>query len=72
MEGGTQEEEEAPPLSNLRIVPGVVCVPNYWIVRQSQQEHPIQNPLHTCIIAEVKAEAKIDTEEPAGDAEASR
>ena len=44
-----KKKKKSPPLSNLHAVPGVICVPNYWVVRQSQQEHPIQNPHHTCI-----------------------
>ena len=35
MEGSNQEEEEVPPPPYNQ---GVVCVPNYWVVRQSQQK----------------------------------
>ena len=33
MEGGTQEkQDDTSPQSNQRVVAGVICVPNYWVV----------------------------------------
>jgi hypothetical protein len=42
-----KKKKKSPPLSNLHVITGVICVPNYWVVRQSQQEHPIPNPHNT-------------------------
>ena len=45
MEGGTQEkEDDTPPQSTQRIIAGIICVPNYWVIRSPSKNTRSKTP----------------------------